>query len=520
MRTRSIRRLLAGLGVVGLVVAVAASPGAAAPEPADVRPAVAFDLYANNVALAPGGPKKSVDLTVLGDRPLPSATVTVDRSGVDGFATVAPSGGDCSAAGPVLTCQVLDEDGPSMGLLSLVVSLRENAEAGQRGELAFTVTEPGGGRSTFRSTVSVGAGVDLVAPAEAALTGRPGATVTAPLTVRNQGERAVEQLVLYVVGNYSLAPAKRYRNCEYFATGPHHSTPVTFACTFDRSLAPGAAVRVDSDFSFALPRDSWAPNTQHGTAVWLTPADWAALRSQRSPANQDGERGTDGVLGLASVSAAPQRAGEPQSELTPGDNSTEIVLTVQGDQQADAAANGARVSGEVGRTVPVTVGYTNKGPAVLNAGGRSFYTIVAVLVPEGTTAVRAPKNCRSDEDQGEEPGRPGGRHYSCFRTGPLPSGERAEFPFSLRIDKPGRHSSTITLGHNGSTVPVDLDPGNDTAKIVVDTAAQGGGDGDDDGGQGGGLPITGASVVTIAAIGGGLLLVGAALFFFTRRRQP
>ncbi|WP_428962686.1 cell wall anchor protein [Micromonospora fluostatini] len=523
MRKHSTRRLLAGLGVAAALVTTAAAPVAAAPEPADVRPAVEFGLYANSVLLAPGGPAKHVTLTALADRPLPEFTVTVDRSGVDGFAEVTVPTADCTADGAVLTCTVNNEEEPVMSLLHLAVTLRPDAGAGQRGELAFTVAERGGGRAGYRSTVAVGEGVDLVSPAQVALSGRPGATVPAPLTVTNQGEQAVGQLVLYVVGNYGLAPATRYRNCEYATGGPHHSTPVMFACTFERTLAPGETVRVDTGFGFALPGDSWAPNTQHGSALWLTPADWAALRSQHAPVDRIGENGTDGVLGLGPVTRSQQReraAGDPQSDVDPEDNATAITITVQGDQRADAVAAGARVDTSVGRTVPVTVGFTNAGPAALATWGtRGFYTMVDVAVPEGTTAVRASEHCRTDDDQGEEPGRPGGRRYTCYLPGVLRVGERAEFPFSLRVDTAGRHTSTVELLHLGvaDEFARDLDPSNDTATIVVDTTGPDGGD-DGDGGDGGGLPITGAPVATIAGVGLALVVVGAVIFLVTRRR--
>jgi hypothetical protein len=353
--------------------------------------------------------------------------------------------------------------------------------------------------------------VDLLAvPGKIELAGGLGGTVSAGLTVRNVGERTVEGIVLHVVGHHALAPGKRYRNCEYPATGPHYPTPVQFTCTFDRSLAPGETARVDAGFGFAIPRNAWAPNTQYGSATWLTPADWAALRTTYPPGARSGPKGTDGVLGLSLVEDTRQRAaGDPQSDLDPENNKTEIELTIRGKQQADVVADGARVSAEVGRTVPITVGFTNRGPAVVNAWGQALNAAIVFEVPEGTTVVQTTRVCSDHDIQDEDPGRPGARRYHCEYRGVLAPGKKAEFPFTLRVDRPGRHTGTITLRNNRK----DLKPANDVAQVVVDTTGSG------DGGEGGGLPITGAPVVTIAGVGLLLVVAGGAAFLLTRRRS-
>ncbi|MER7166967.1 cell wall anchor protein [Micromonospora sp. NPDC000207] len=512
---RPLHRLLVWLGVATLAVGVA-TPAAAAPEPAPT-----FDLYANSVFLAPDGPQRHIDLTVLGDRPLQNVTVTVERGGVDGFAQVsALPDSSCNSVGTVLTCTVSNIEEPSPTLLTLGASPRNTAEVGRRGELVFTVTESGGRRHTLRSTVTVGEGVDLVASGPVELTGRPGVTLPTPLTVTNRGDRAVEQLVLYFVGNHGLAPAKRYRNCEYATRGPRWTTPVMFVCTFDRGLAPGETVGVADDFGFTVPRDAWAPNTQEGTARWLTPADWAALRERTEPVTTIGEKGTDGVLGLTAVDRSRLRAtGGEQTDVVPGNDTTEIVLTVEGDQRADAAAKGARVTAGVGRTVPITVGITNKGPAALNTmGPGGQYTMFHLAVPEGTTVVEAPKSCVDADIQDEDPGGPGARNYHCNYLGVISAGQEGALVFKLRIDRAGRHTGNVRL------LREDRNPDNDVAKVTVDaTGGDGGndgGDGGDDGGVGGGLPITGAPATTIVGVGLLLVLSGAGAFLATRRRRP
>ncbi|MFE9956137.1 hypothetical protein [Micromonospora sp. NPDC005299] len=280
MLTNSTRRWLAGLGVAGAFVAASATPAFAAdPTIADAMGAEGFSLYANDVIVAPDGPEKWISLYSLVDEAFTSYTVKVDRSGVDGFAEVQnPEGpGSCTEAGAVLTCTVKNDAEPDLDLLSLAVLPRDGAKAGQEGQLAFTVTTPDAGTATFRSTVTVGEGVDLTSEPFVNLTGTPGSTVPAPLSVGNQGKTDAEDAVLFFFGSYALAPAKRYENCEYFED---NFDEYAYACTLDATVAAGGSAKLDDSFGFAVPRDAWAPNTDYGFAIWMTPADWQAFRSQ------------------------------------------------------------------------------------------------------------------------------------------------------------------------------------------------------------------------------------------------
>ncbi|SIR82066.1 LPXTG cell wall anchor domain-containing protein [Micromonospora avicenniae] len=520
MSKHFVRCWLAGIGVAGAIIVASATAAAANPVPVGVRGAEGFDLYANSVTVTRSGSEKHVTLRALVGQPLSEYTVTVDRSAVERFAEVRkPEGneyGSCTEDDAILTCKVDGARRPD--LLTLPVVPLAGAKAGQQGQLRFTVSTSDSGTDDFRSTITVGEGVDLVSEPGLGLSGRPGDTVKAPLSVGNQSEQTASGLVLLVYGNYGLTPSKRYENCEYGNTGPNRYMPNLFACSFDRSLAPGEAARVDAGFGFTVPSDAWAPDLQNGFAAWLTAADWQEVRHEFDL----GGKGGDGVLKLEPTSM-PQNLSShgTQTDVDPSNNETWVRLTVEGDQQADVVANGATVTGEVGENVPVTVGFTNNGPAAVGvAGTESLPTMALVTLPEDTTVVETPEYC-ADYDEvfghGDNRGNP---DFACSLPGPLGKGKTAAFPFSLRIDKAGPQQGIVRLYHGGSDEGYneDLHPANDEAKILINPAAgdgQGGGQGDD----GPSLPITGSSTSLIIGIGGLLLVAGAGGFLAARRRR-
>ncbi|MFC8851084.1 MULTISPECIES: cell wall anchor protein [unclassified Micromonospora] len=506
MHQHPVRRWLAGLAVVGALVATSTGTAVAA------APADEVTLYANDVTVAPGGPQKWVSLRALPDRPFGTYTVRVDRSAVAAFAEVEEDDrGSCTTAGEVITCELTD-DGEDSSLLSLAVTARPGAEAGRQGALAFTVTAPGVGTATYRSTVTTGEGVDLVAERQLSLDGEPGARVDVPLTVTNRGTKTVHGAVLYLSGSYGFTPAKRYENCEYVDPALDDSS---LACTFDESLAPGETVRVDPTFGGTIPADAWAPNLHHSFAVWFTPADWAEFRAQHAPAEPFGRKGTDAALTLVPAGGAQEARAPGETDTKPVDNETRVTLTVAGDQRADAAAQGATVTGAAGATVPMTVGYLNNGPARVGPNGQRGLNIATmVTLPEGVTAVTVSKSCVDPDEDEWQPGKPGARVYECSARGTIPRGERVTFEFTLRIDRAGSQTGTVKLHTFDGDGPVkDLAPANDTAKITVKQA--GGTGGRDDGS----LPITGAPTGLIAGLGFLLVAVGVGGFLLARRRR-
>ncbi|MFE0528509.1 LPXTG cell wall anchor domain-containing protein [Micromonospora parva] len=515
MLTHSTRRWLAGLGVAGAFVAASASPAFAAPA-ASAPSAENLDLYANNVIVAPGGVEKWVTLfSLVTERQPGNYTIKVDRSKVDGFADVEDSGDNCTESGAILTCKVedQDDDGSYLNFVSLLVRAKADAKPDQKGELSFTVTpDDKSGSVSYSSTVETGEGVDLSTNEILELKGAPGATLKAPFQVTNRGEVPAKGSVLYVVGADGLQPSKRYENCEY-TEGPLHD--FAFACRFDTTIDKSSSFRLDDSFGFTVPADSWAPNNFGGFSTWFTPADWDEYRSEAELPAKIGPNGTEGELKLEPATGLRSR----QTDVNPFDNSTWIDLQVTGDQRADVVARGATVTGDVGATVALTVGYVNNGPAAVNTGGaESPWIGTTVTLPKGVTAVRASENCFDSEDDEWEPGKPGARVYRCFTDGSIKKGQKVDYEFQVRIDQAGGQAGEVKLrtGHEEKEIK-DLNPANDVAKILVNAAGgTGGGDGDGDGGS---LPITGQSTGLIAGLGALLLAAGVGGYLVAKRRR-
>ncbi|MEU5934930.1 LPXTG cell wall anchor domain-containing protein [Micromonospora sp. NPDC047187] len=512
------RRWLAGFGVVGALIAVSAIPAFAAPAADDL------DFYARDVVVAPGGPAKGSNLfarTRTSTMEWGEYTVKVDRSKVAGFADVRNDGStdSCTESGAILTCKVVAEENDYytyMTMVNLVVRAKKSATPDQQGDIKFTVTDGDGGSATYHSSVSIGEGVDLAGIEQGLqLTGVLGGTLDVPLTVANRGEKAVHSVVLFFEGGYGLGPSKRYKNCEY---SPADSFRHAFACRFPNTIAPGGAARLDSSFGFTVPTDDPAPNGHTGVAHWYTPADWEESQSF-NPARL-GQQGTEGELRLEPVGL---QSRSRQTDVNDQNGTTVMRLQVSGDQGAEVAALGtpATVTGKVGATVPLKVGYVNNGPAAVNVDGAKDLRARTVLsLPTGVTAVRVPMTCSSYGDW--VPGKLGAKEYRCGENRRLAQGEKIEYEFELRLDEAGARAAQVRLTFDTG---VDLNPANDSATITIIASADGGSEnpGGDDG-QGGGdtdgsLPITGAKAGLTAGIGGVLLAAGAAGFVVARRRK-
>ncbi|MEU7931718.1 LPXTG cell wall anchor domain-containing protein [Micromonospora echinofusca] len=512
MLKHSTRRWLAGLGVAGALVAASASP-AVAEEPGEE-----FLLYANNALVAPGGEAKSVTLYAYADMLPERLTLTVDRGKVDAFAKVVL--GDrtpgCTEAGPVITC-ALDGTDITDYLINLTVTAKDSAEPGDKGELVLSVAAKGMPTATARSTVEIGEGVDLKTERSLELVGAPGATVKAPLTVANIGDRSARGAVLLLATTPGLAPARRHSNCSYLSEFGSNFAQ----CHFDDDLLPGAALQLDDSSALTIASDVWAPGRQYGQAIWFAKGDWESFIADFS--DGDWEKGSGNALKLVPAPASLARTVR-QTDKNTTNNVVNIDATVTGDQRADVAAAGAQVVGATGQTVTAKVGFVNNGPAAVNSySPDELLTGALVTIPAGATVVDAPEQC--SPGTAEEPtgsyGEPGGRVYFCEWFELLRKGESAVFEFGLQIDTVGGAPGSVRLLHFGAGEPgkvVDLNSSNDTAALVVKaaTGGEGGGDGDGDGGT---LPITGESTGLIAGIGGLLLVAGVGGYVVAKRRR-
>ncbi|MEU8295991.1 LPXTG cell wall anchor domain-containing protein [Micromonospora sp. NPDC048909] len=505
----SIRRLLAGLAVAAAVVTAAGTPTSAAP-------ASDFELYANDVLVAPGGAPQPLTVRFSVEEPSLHATVTVDQSGVKGARVSKPIGDHCTQAGEILTCTLWNYPGDTgrTYMLDLTVMADGTGEIGQAGELEFTATTSNGLTSTYRSKVTLGEAVNLAADQELRLRAEPGDTLAPNLTVTNVGDKPVHGFVMEVNPQYALAPQRRYENCEY----QPDDLESPFVCFFDDVLQPGTALRVPDDFALKVRADVWAPDEYHGTVHWMTPDEW---QNQRQVLGPLGQKGTQGVLKLEPAAIAARAKQHPQADTDPYNSWTRLELIVTGGQRADVAAVGATLNATVGTTVPMTVGYINNGPAVISNGGdRTPYASATATIPKGTTVVKAATNCWRPPGSGNA----GAAIYHCGGDGRRHAGESATYTFQLRIDTPGHLVGRVDMMLSRDADPVkveDLNPANDTAEILVNgtTGGQGGGEnGAADDGEGS-LPITGTSTGLIAGLGGLLLVAGLVGFLLARRRR-
>ncbi|WP_406837594.1 hypothetical protein ACICHK_17220 [Streptomyces sp. AHU1] len=176
------------------------------------------------------------------------------------------------------------------------------------------------------------------------------------------------------------------------------------------------------------------------------------------------------------------------------------------DTTADAEAVGASAEGRPGDVVTVQVGYRNNGP-----GGMPTWTgtepledpsvVTTITIPQGTTVVKVPKRCWTEDDRES---RPGGHVYTCRGENNdwwVGSSERLVWSFKLRIDKasvkPGKVSLEVLRESDSNTR-------NDTAAITVKAPGS-----------------TGSGAVPWIAGTAGVLAagVGTLLFATARRRR-
>ncbi|QOC91529.1 LPXTG cell wall anchor domain-containing protein [Micromonospora craniellae] len=523
MSSPALRRRLAGVAVVGVLVATAVggAPAAAEPTaaPTESAPTAAApaalprsDIRLHSVTVAPGGPRKWMSVEQRGRNYAGTYVMRVDRSDVMAFADVRHANGPelCTTTGPVLDCSVTTDSDTGTELFSLLVTAAADAKPGRRGEVVVTVTEPRIAAGSYRATVTVGEGVDLVSAngRDLRLDSSLGARVDVPLAVSNRGTTTAHGLRLYVSGSLGFTPSKRYKNCEYEDPSLDDST---FVCEFADSLKPGETVRVDSTFGGTVSTDSWAPNLHHSHYSWFTPADWEEHQDRIRKPGSIGPRGTDEALTLVKVDEMRARS-HPQTDIDGFSNDISVRLTVAGDMRGDVAAEGATVRGAVGATVPMRVGYLNNGPASAGANGQGGLQVPThVTLPDGVTAVSVPTSCLDLDSDEYAPGKPGGRRYVCQIGGTISKGERVGFEFGLRLDRAGSQTGKVKLHtRSGDGPTADLDPDNDTAAIRVNPTG---------GGAGGELPITGTSTGLLAGTGLLLVVAGAGGYLLARRRQ-
>ncbi|MGV9210578.1 LPXTG cell wall anchor domain-containing protein [Micromonospora sp. RB23] len=507
-------RWLVGLGAVGALVAVSATPAVAA---ATIEP------YFQDATLAVGAAKTS-QLFLYADEAttLDDLSVRYDYRSLANKISITPADQqECTTPEPgVLLCPeqfgvALSElpplgSGIYRGVTKRVnMTATQDAQVGDSGDVVVSFEAAGGRRGSYTSQVRIGEGVDLAGGPFTTFTSKPGGKVPVPLAVSNVGAKTVTGFVAVFDLPYSMRTRDRFSNCLY-------SDDHLVSCQFDEEIPVGGAV--STTLNLELGKDTYAPTNQSGYAQFMTIADFEDLtRVREAVGARAAVRGSGPKLTLAE---APNRARQAdQTDVGPGFDYTGWIIKVTGRNGTDLAAIGATLKGGVGTVVTATVGLRNNGPATLDNVSEEWEAATHTLVelPPGTTAVEVPLGCQP---------RAGTRTYQCASDMLLVAGVTYTVDFRLRIDKVVPNAKgTVWVNAPcecpaGGSFTGDIKPANDRATILVNPG-QGGGSGDGDGGSGGGgsLPITGTPTSLLAGLGGLLLVAGLGGYLLARRRS-
>ncbi|GAA2346311.1 hypothetical protein OKJ48_22970 [Streptomyces kunmingensis] len=348
------------------------------------------------------------------------------------------------------------------------------AEPGRTGEVRISA-EAGGvavGETTMKATVAdIGL---LVANENAYAVPKPGETVEPVTAIRNFSTRPVQDVYVSLYLSQGLSFVEEFSNCVYGSVSEYRSEDTVMKCRVKGPVEPGA--------TYGLDMSALKVGATAGYEKWTGGVD--ERDTAEDPVSP--HHGTGREMKLV------KRAADP-GMLQKGVYGTARVAS-----SADLEAVGATVDGKAGQVVKAELGVRNNGPATIeNWGsepGDSPSSEVFVTIPPGTTAVKAPADCRPTEfpvPEGAD-----SREYFCHQDlGDyyFNAGQLAPFVFDLRIDKPAALApGSIKLTHQG-----DSKPKNNTAPIYVTVDGKlGDGTTPSTGGTGGTGSTSGGSTAT------------------------
>ncbi|MFC3382435.1 hypothetical protein [Couchioplanes azureus] len=309
-------------------------------------------------------------------------------------------------------------------------------------------------------TTAVAAGQPaLVAGPNTIVSVAPGGRAAAAVAVGNPGTAVVAQAYLLLEWPPGMKPAQTFENCYYAARAAF--------CEIGTELAAGKQYVAQPQVEYDVDADSMAPLFQRTTSKWYT-AEEAAPNLE---AWRQGHptRGTGDKLGLQ---ATPEPVGAP-SDGTSRTRDTVTNIKITGDNPVNLKAVGATVRGAAGQTVKLKVGQLNLGPAAANfLGGstRGLLNSTFVDVPDGTTVVKAPENCKQVLPRSWMPD---AEAYECYLATSLdhvlkPNATQ-EWEFDLLIERAGETKSKVITNYAflDREHGTDANAADDTAEIVV-----------------------------------------------------
>ncbi|MFF5827729.1 hypothetical protein ACFY8H_06570 [Streptomyces bacillaris] len=489
--------------VLGLLAPLAAaSPAAAAPtaDPAPSSLAVVVDREKWSVDSAAGdlhGPVESAPpnriwlSNILPNSPVAAptvtATVTIDASGlkdlVDDIEVPCDPDGDligvCEKIKPVergtprlVGAVKLGRAKTSKVGVSAQVRVTARTEDGSRVEQLISVDVPEAGIKADRTLLPT-KGV------------RPGSTVRVPGGFTNHSRTAQSQVIWSMELSRGLSFPGTFRNCTSSKDSETHITSVR-----------------------CLVRGPFAPHKSYDLDLGPIQVGDTAMRESVSQ-RVEGPYNSDGPGKGPELTATP-RTRPDSSVVEDFGRHRQLRTTVDTTHSADIVATGAVLKGKPGDRVTTTLTVRNHGPGepaflLGEPGYASRNRALVLVVPRGTTVVKAPHTCNAyktsrptggtDDPLGS--GRPGGRSYACETTDSfLPVGKRFDYTFTFRIDK----ASGYGAGRVETLEAGQPSPGNSSAALLVDVPQ----------------PMSRA---LRAVVGSVLLLLCCGVFFLIHRRR-
>ncbi|MFD6426547.1 hypothetical protein [Streptomyces sp. NPDC060198] len=323
---------------------------------------------------------------------------------------------------------------------------------------------------------------------------KPGDTVPLRIVVKNAGDGPAGRVTLYIGGSTGTAFAEKYSNCvqEEIPAQDEGPAQTLATCDIEQVLEPGVVYAPEEPVALTL-----QPRALYEWYTLVVQAD--------SPVFHTGSR--DGVgKELRFVAQETPPAGAEYLDALP-------FTHITAESSADFSLTGAEVTGEKGDTVKAAVTFANHGPAWVDNDTETPIGVFDVGVPPGTTVTRAPDVCHPVGPDGKEIPAAGATTYRCSTVNAyVEENATLALEFTLRIDKvvPNATGEVVFVpGENrAGTLPFDHEPGNNTAKIVVNPA--------EDGAAGGSTGSTGSTTsggatagTTTGTTGGGAVGGGA-----------
>lgn len=272
---------------------------------------------------------------------------------------------------------------------------------------------------------------------------QPGSDFQVPTPFTNTGSTALNKVWIQYIFSRGISHADVPSNCGTFVNPVDNpDVPDTFGvwCEFDQTVKPGVVYAPEHALSLKAQGYAMDEDVQVGVL--------------------DGDFPPDTIITPGTAPAVKLVEHPDDPPAAPGGKAyTDVAVTA--DNTADFQLTAGMVKGKVGDTVPLTVKFTNAGPAWvpnrLGAGG----ALVRITLPEGVSVVKQ-GSCHKVTTG----------TYDCYTSDSWVEENSSDtYLFTLHIDKavPGaKGSATFNAKYPR---PFDHVASNDTAPITLDVTA-------------------------------------------------